>query len=53
MLTFLFWNVNKKPLQNLIAALVEEHRVDVLILAESDITDVAMLRALNTGGDHH
>ena len=51
MLTFLFWNVNKKPLQNFIAALVEEHRVDVLILAESEITDVGMLRALNPGGD--
>lgn|SRR5689334_17300687 len=51
MLTFLFWNVNQKPLQNLIAALVEEHRVDVLILAETEITDVGMLRALNPGGD--
>ena len=51
MLTFLFWNVNRKPLQNLIAALVEEHRVDVLILAETEIPDVGMLRALNPGGD--
>lgn len=34
MTNFLFWNVNRKPLKNFIAALVEEHQIDVLMLAE-------------------
>src|SRR5258706_4586876 len=47
MTTFLFWNVNKKPLTSLIAALAQEHSVDVLILAECDITPSTLLYALN------
>jgi hypothetical protein len=36
-LTFLFWNINRKPLGHLIAELVEEHQVDILLLAECSI----------------
>lgn len=49
MTTFLFWNLNNKPLTGLISALVQEHDVDVLILAESDITPASFLPAVNTG----
>jgi len=34
MITFLFWNICKNPIQNLIAKLVDNHDVDILILAE-------------------
>ena len=34
MKTFLFWNVNRKPLNELIVTLAAEHSVDILILAE-------------------
>jgi hypothetical protein len=34
MLTFLFWNLNDKPLAPIVANLVEQHGVDVLMLAE-------------------
>lgn len=35
MTTFLFWNLNGKPLQAIVAALVKRHEVDVIMLAES------------------
>jgi len=47
MITFLFWNINKKPLLNFIVQLVNEHNVDVLILAESNVTDYNLLKHLN------
>jgi hypothetical protein len=34
MLTFLFWNLNKKPLEKRVARLCAAHAVDVLIVAE-------------------
>jgi len=43
---FLYWNIGRKPLQNLITALVEEHSVDVLILGECEIPPAIMLQAL-------
>ncbi len=46
-MNFLFWNINKKPLQDLLAVLVREHFVDVLILAECEIDDVTLLETLN------
>jgi endonuclease/exonuclease/phosphatase family metal-dependent hydrolase len=48
MLTFLFWNINRKPLTELVARLVEDHHVDVLALAESGATPDRVLRDLNT-----
>jgi len=49
MATFLFWNLNRKPLQDQIVTLCREHRVDILILAESELSRVALLEALNGG----
>ena len=52
MATFLFWNINRKPLADEIYRLVELHRVDVLMLAECPLSAGAMLISLNreTGG---
>lgn len=44
---FLFWNLNRKPLAALIADLAEEHRIDLIILAECEIDPATMLRTLN------
>ena len=49
-MTFLFWNINKQPLQHLVAKLAREHSVDVLILAECKIGLTDLLEALN--GSH-
>jgi len=49
MLTFLFWNLNKLNLAENIARLVALHQVDVLILAEVDLSTTSvgdLLRAL-------
>lgn len=46
---FLFWNINRKPLQNLIASIVGEHDVDVILIAENEIPLVRMLNSLNYG----
>jgi endonuclease/exonuclease/phosphatase (EEP) superfamily protein YafD len=46
-LTFLFWNTNRKPLFDLVAHLVEEHQVDVVMLAESAARPVEVLQKLN------
>ena len=48
MLTFLFWNINKKQLQDIVAELAFLHEVDVLILAECDIASPTLLRGLNS-----
>ena len=47
MATFLFWNINRKPLRESVARLVERHQIDVLMLAESPLSARAMLVALN------
>jgi exonuclease III len=53
---FLFWNINRKPLAELVADLAEIHEIDVVLLAECATDSSAVLRALNrkTGtGFHH
>jgi endonuclease/exonuclease/phosphatase (EEP) superfamily protein YafD len=47
MAAFLFWNLARKPLQESLASLATRHKVDVLMLAESALTDKAVLAALN------
>jgi hypothetical protein len=47
MLTFLFWNLDGKPLQHSLAKLAERHQVDVLILAECAIPQQELLTELN------
>jgi len=45
--TFLFWNINRQPLQEQIANLVETHSVDVVMLAECAIETAPLLASLN------
>lgn len=45
--TFLFWNINKKPLAHVVSQLALEHDVDVLILVENDIPAAQLLGQLN------
>lgn len=47
MATFLFWNINKKPILDDIVVLCNENDVDILILAECEISEVTLLQALN------
>jgi|SRR6267142_1401451 len=47
MINIVFWNLNRKPLQDLLAALVRNYDVDLLILAENRIPAKMVLRALN------
>ncbi|MCX6622095.1 MAG: hypothetical protein NTY38_13710 [Acidobacteria bacterium] len=47
-MTILFWNLDRKPLTNEIVALVQEHEVDLLILAESTLWAATLLDEMNT-----
>src|ERR1017187_9049503 len=49
MTTFLFWNINNKPLHRQVRELADEHAVDVLVLAECNLSEATLLNALNTG----
>ncbi len=49
MLTFLFWNLNNRPLGSLIAHLANEHDVDLLLLAECPIPVADLLAEVNQG----
>ena len=44
---FLFWNLNRKPLQDFIRRLIRVHNVEVIVLAESPIPHVQILQTLN------
>ena len=48
--TFLFWNLNRKPIESLIANLALRHEVDVLMLAECSISPGVLLTSLNQFG---
>lgn len=47
MTKFLFWNLNKKSLQDSIARLANYYDVDVIMLAECNVGAEVILRALN------
>jgi len=47
MAVFLFWNLNKKPLQETIGRLATQHEVDVLMFAECTIEPEILLATLN------
>lgn len=49
MMNFLFWNINRRPIQALVSGLAREHDVDVLILAECEIGIATLLQELNAG----
>jgi len=51
-LTFLFWNLSKKPLTTRIARLATAYEVDVFIFTECTIRATEMLEALNTNVDN-
>jgi hypothetical protein len=46
---FLFWNVNRKSVANVVAELAATHKADVVILAECATAPAALLSALNGG----
>jgi hypothetical protein len=46
-ITFLFWNINNRPIESLITNLALMHEVDVIMLAECDILPDTMLSLLN------
>ncbi|MCP4213911.1 MAG: hypothetical protein GY765_04600 [bacterium] len=47
---FLFWNLAKKPIISQVVDLCHEYEVDVLILAESVLSEVELLESLNGSG---
>jgi hypothetical protein len=51
-LSFLFWNLNGKPLEGSIANLASKYELDVLMLAESSIKQAVLLKSLNSGRKH-
>jgi len=51
MIRFLFWNINGKSLDSVIADLAVSHDIDVLLLAECALPPHKMLQTLNRGGD--
>ena len=50
MLRFLLWNLNKKPLQNSVAALARLYDVDVIVLLENVVSPSRLLQTLNPPG---
>jgi len=46
MTTFLFWNINRKPLEWLLLLLIEEHLPDLVILAECEIPAASLQAGL-------
>jgi hypothetical protein len=52
---FVFWNINSKPLADVVADLAEADKVDIIILVECDADPGTLLQALNRtprGGFH-
>ncbi len=47
MLSFLFWNLNRKPLAGLVRLLVDDHTPDILLLAECHIPLGELLVTIN------
>ena len=43
MATFLFWNLNRKPLQESIANLTQLYDIDIFIFVEWEIAIITML----------
>ena len=51
MLTFLFWNLAKRDVAEVVAALALENKVDIILLAENRIPVSKLLRLLNSPAD--
>ena len=50
MTNFLFWNLHRNPIHEIISHLAHYHQIDVVILAECDISPATLLKALNPLG---
>lgn len=50
MMNFLFWNLRRNRIHENIARLADQHQIDVIILAECDISPATLLKALNPLG---
>jgi hypothetical protein len=50
MVSFLFWNLRRRPLELVLHRLTIQHRLEVLMLAECAIPEDALLNALNAAG---
>lgn len=48
MTTFLFWNINRKPLEKLVRLLIDDHAPDILLLAECETPIDVLLLAINS-----
>ncbi len=46
-MNFLFWNLGKRPIEELLATAVHEHDVDVIVLAECETPVGRLLQSLN------
>jgi exonuclease III len=46
--SFLFWNLCRKPLEEKVASLACRHNIDVVLLAECDVASKVILRCLNS-----
>lgn len=55
MVSFLFWNLNRSPLEGILANLALRNQIDVLVLVESSIAPAALLKSLNrdNGAAYH
>ncbi len=53
MVKFLFWNINRKPIEQIVANLAVKHKIDVLVLAENRILPETLLRTLNQGSSQY
>jgi len=47
-INFLFWNVNRKPLEERIRRIVQSHAIDVVILAECISVSAGLTDAINS-----
>jgi exonuclease III len=47
MVSFLFWNLGQRPLQEGVARIVSEHSIDVVMLAECESSQGSILSSLN------
>jgi len=55
MTTFLFWNLNRKPLEAVVSRLAQRHEVDVVMLVECVTSPAELLTSINppATGDYH
>lgn len=47
MTSILFWNINKQPLLEEIVTICHSNEIDILVLAECELSDVKILEAIN------